>query len=222
MSTAGPATTPSFQRALLVILVAATAASFVGAPWPRDLALHHVGTAAGFAALLWTARRAPLSDASFAAFTAFLLLHVLAARWVYSFVPYDDWARALLGHDVTTTFGFRRNHFDRLVHFAFGSLVVGVVREVLTDRAGLRPFWARLLALDMVVSTSAVYELVEWGVAVVASPESAERYNGQQGDAFDAQKDMACAAAGAVLATLSHAAISRLRRPGVARNLTRS
>src|SRR5215510_3472203 len=118
MSRGGTANTPWFQRALLSLLVAASAASFAGAPWPRVLVLHPVGTAAGFAALLWTTRRAPLSDASFASFTGFLLIHVLAARWVYSFVPYDDWARALFGHDVTTTFGFRRNHFDRLVHFA--------------------------------------------------------------------------------------------------------
>lgn len=199
------------QRALLVLIAAATALSYVGASWPRDLTLHHIGTAAGFAGLVWTTRRAPLTDASFAALTAFLLLHVLAAHWLYSFVPYDRWTEAILGVNVTDAFGFRRNHFDRVVHLAFGALVVGPVREVLTGRAGLRRGWARVLAIDLVLSTSAVYELIEWGVALAADPVHAERYNGQQGDFFDAQKDMGMAALGAVAATLADAVLARRR-----------
>src|SRR6185295_34041 len=102
---------------LLFVLVAATALSYLDAPYPADLTLHHIGTAIGFAVLLWTTRRAPLSDAAFAAATAFLLLHVVAAHWLYSFVPYDRWAQALVGVGVSETFGLRRNHFDRVVHF---------------------------------------------------------------------------------------------------------
>src|SRR5438045_828279 len=116
--------TPALQTALLVLLAAAVAASYFDQAYPVDLTLHHVGTAAGFAALVCSKRRAPLSDASFAALTAFLLLHVVAAHWFYSAVPYDRWTQALFGLNVTQTFGFRRNHFDRLVHFAFGALVV--------------------------------------------------------------------------------------------------
>ena len=52
------------------------------------------------------------------------------------------------------------------------------------------------------MSVSAFYEIVEWLLAVVVSPETAEHYNGQQGDVFDAQKDMLCALGGALGAAL--------------------
>lgn len=188
---------------LLLVLAAAAALSYVGAAYPADLTLHHAGTAAGFAVLVWTMRRAPLSDRSFARCVAFLVLHVLAAHWLYTFVPYDEWTQSLLGFRVTDTFDLRRNHFDRLVHFAFGALLVGVVREIAEVRGGVRRAWARAIAVDAVLSTSAVYELFEWLLAVAASPDRAERYNGQQGDAFDAQKDMAFAAAGALVVTFA-------------------
>jgi putative membrane protein len=200
---------------LLVALVAATALSYVDAPYPADLTLHHVGTAAGFAFLVWTTRRARLSDASFAAIAAFLLLHVFAAHWLYSLVPYERWVERTFGIDVVGTFGWRRNHFDRLVHFAFGALVVVPIREVLRVRAGLGPGWARALSVDLIVSSSFAYELFEWGLAVFADPTRAERYNGQQGDAFDAQKDMAFAAAGALLSTAAD--VMRARRRSAAR-----
>jgi putative membrane protein len=208
-----PHATP-LQKGLVVALVAATAVSYVDAPYPADLTLHHVGTAAGIALLVWTMRRAPLSDASFAAVAAFLFLHVVAAHWLYSFVPYDEWTRRLFGFSVTETFGFRRNHFDRLVHFSFGALAVIPVREVLRTRARLRPWWARALSVDLVVSSSAVYELFEWGVAVVADPAHAERYNGQQGDPFDSQKDMAFAALGALVSTAAEIVVARRRARG--------
>lgn len=199
------------------VVAVAAGLSYVGAEHLTDLTLHHVGTSAALAGLWWTTRRAPLSDASFAGLIAFLLLHVVAAHWLYSFVPYDQWTEALFGLNLTETFGWRRNHFDRLVHFACGALVVGAVREFLRSRAGLRPLWARLLAIDLVVSTSAVYELIEWDIAAVADPAHAERYNGQQGDPFDAQKDMALAALGAVLATVMATAVAATSGPAAAR-----
>jgi putative membrane protein len=50
-----------------------------------------------------------------------------------------------------------------------------------------------------ILSAGAFYEIAEWGVAMVFSPETAENYNGQQGDVWDPQKDMLLAAIGAVI-----------------------
>jgi putative membrane protein len=50
------------------------------------------------------------------------------------------------------------------------------------------------------MAASLLYELFEWVLALVLSPQSAEAYNGQQGDMFDAQKDMALAMLGGILA----------------------
>ena len=44
---------------------------------------------------------------------------------------------------------------------------------------------------------------------MLLAPEMADQYNGQQGDIWDAQKDMACAMAGGLAVTL----FSRLARP---------
>jgi putative membrane protein len=48
---------------------------------------------------------------------------------------------------------------------------------------------------------SKVYELAEWLIAIGLSPAAAENYNGQQGDPFDAQKDMALALVGSLLSS---------------------
>jgi putative membrane protein len=56
-----------------------------------------------------------------------------------------------------------------------------------------------------VAGVSAVYEVFEWALAVIAAPDFAEKYNGQQGDFWDAQKDMALAMAGSSIAALGTA-----------------
>ena len=53
----------------------------------------------------------------------FLALHLLGARYLYSFVPYDEWTQKLFGVSITEQFGFQRNHYDRLVHVCFWAAV---------------------------------------------------------------------------------------------------
>jgi putative membrane protein len=55
-------------------------------------------------------------------------------------------------------------------------------------------------SVQVVVSTGALYELFEWLVAVSLAPGAAEAYDGQQGDMWDSQKDMAIALLGALIA----------------------
>ena len=57
-------------------------------------------------------------------------------------------------------------------------------------------------AFEFVLAFSMLYELFEWGLAMVLSPRNADAYNGQQGDVWDAQKDMSLALLGAGLALL--------------------
>jgi len=47
---------------------------------------------------------------------------------------------------------------------------------------------------------SLVYELFEWGLTMVLSPSDAGAYNGEQGDLWDAHRDMSCALVGALIA----------------------
>jgi putative membrane protein len=96
-------------------------------------------------------------------------------------------------------FGWRRNNFDRLVHLSYG-LCFGPVLFRRFRAAGRSIRWSALVAVDLVLSTSAVYELFEWAIAMTLAPGAAEAYNGQQGDMWDAQKDMSLATGGAVVA----------------------
>jgi putative membrane protein len=66
---------------------------------------------------------------------------------------------------------------------------------------GLRVGGMRALVVAFLVLSfgSLAYEVIEWGIAVTMSPETAENYNGQQGDVWDAQKDMALAFVGSLL-----------------------
>ncbi len=161
-----------------------------GALYPSNTWLQ-VGPVAAGLPFAWRALgRAPISNVSAACITAFVLLHLLAARWSYSFVPYDAWLPAL---------ATERNHFDRLVHFAFGALAIAPMVEGGVRYWGLSPRMALVFALIFVLAVGGLYEIFEWSLTLALAPEDAGAYNGEQGDMFDAQKDMALAGLGAVL-----------------------
>jgi putative membrane protein len=202
--------TPPAQRRLIGLLLALLLAAQIDQPYPEVALLQHVPTMLLLVASPWLLRRWPLSTASVACIALFLALHTLGGRYVYSNVPYDDWALALTGTSLSDLFGWTRNHYDRLVHFAFGALSVIPVAEVARRRGGLGARGAMLAVLGWVLSVSALYEVFEWLLTIVAAGETADRYNGQQGDLWDAQKDMALAALGALVGL----AFGRARRPG--------
>lgn len=189
------------RRRLIFIGLAALAvpASFVSAPYPRELVLQHVPTVVGLALLGVAVTRFRPSAVSFTCSLSFLLLHMVGARWIYSYVPYDAWVASMTGHTISELFDWERNHYDRMVHLASGLLGLPVFSEFLQSFFRLRPIPAAFLAMSCVLAFGAIYEIFEWQIAMVFSPEMAESYNGQQGDVWDAQKDMALAWLGAVL-----------------------
>src|SRR5262249_16110766 len=113
--------------------------------------------------------------------------------------PYDAWSQHLLGFRINGLFGWTRNNFDRLVHFLYGFLLAYPIREIFLRVANVRGFWGYFLTLDLTMSTSMLYQLREWGTSVVFGDGSSD-YLGTQGDPWDAQKDMALASLGALLA----------------------
>lgn len=137
-----------------------------------------------------TLRRSPVSNLAAGCMTGFVLLHLLAARWSYSFVPYDAWLPSL---------ATERNHFDRLVHFMFGVLAMAPLAEIGVRYWRLSQRMALAFALLFVLAVGGLYEIFEWSLTLALAPDDAGAYNGEQGDMFDAQKDMALAGLGAVL-----------------------
>ncbi len=184
---------------LILATLLATAGSFWRAPYPAELRLQHVPTAIGLIALSITVWRNWLGATSVVCLHGFLWLHLIGARWIYSYVPFDQWAEWLTGQTLSARMGWERNHYDRLVHFASGVLFVPPVEELLL-RSGLQGRWlAAFLSISVVLAIGAAYEVAEWQVAVIFAPEYAEAYNGQQGDVWDPQKDLAVAGLGAIL-----------------------
>jgi len=154
-------------------------------------------------------RRLRLSRLSYGLIFLFSCFHLVGAHYSYSETPYDEWARALFG----TPLSGDRNHYDRFVHFSYGLLLAYPARELFLRVADVRGFWGYFLPLDVVMSTSLLYELLEW-LSTVVFPEGPSRsYLGDQGDKWDAQKDMALASLGALIAmSVTALVVSRLRR----------
>jgi putative membrane protein len=186
----------SLRAWLLGLFVVAFGVSMIDAPWGADFVLQHLLTVAFVAGLVVHGRRDPFDNASYVLIFLFMLLHVIGGHWFYSFVPYDDWFDAVVGIRLAEVFGWERNHYDRFVHFMFGVLMFHPVLVLSRRLFGLGGWRAYAIAVLIHLSISALYELLEGLVAITFSPEAAERYNGQQGDMWDAQKDSALALLG--------------------------
>jgi putative membrane protein len=156
------------------------------------------------ALLVFTYKRFPLSRVSYTCIFIFMMLHTLGAHYTYAEVPYQQWFPSLAGG---------RNMFDRLVHFCYGLLLAYPIREMFLRIGNVRGFWGYFLPLDLTMSTSMLYELIEWGAAVTVGKDLGAAYLGTQGDIWDAQKDMAMASLGALIAMIITAIInSRMQR----------
>jgi putative membrane protein len=200
-----------YKQSLLLFLLLVFIASCIKSPYPQFLLMQHAPTVLGALLLAYISNRFAISRLSFTSIIAFLCLHTLGARYLYSYTPYDAWAEALFGVSISELFGFQRNHYDRLVHFSYGLLMAVPIQEFERRHLRLSVALASVLAVECIIATSASYEMIEWLVAVIFTPDWADQFLGQQGDLFDAQKDMTLAAAGALL-SISMLAISSRRR----------
>ncbi|ATO20920.1 hypothetical protein BS636_15175 [Acinetobacter sp. LoGeW2-3] len=161
--------------------------------------LHQVGTVFMIGMLLFCLYKVGFNFFSFNLYILFLLIHVVAAHYLYSYVPYNEWIQALFSFDLNAAMGWSRNMFDRFVHLASGLLLYPVFYRLFDVWFPQhKPFTLFLLVVQFVMATSLIYEWIEWLIAIGLSPEQAESYNGQQGDIWDAHKDMFLATVGAM------------------------
>jgi putative membrane protein len=170
--------------------------------FPEQQLLQHLGTLFVSSILLFDLVKNRLSLTSFIGVFLFVLLHIIGARWIYSFVPYESFFNAF-GIDIHQLLKLngQRNHYDRFVHFSFGVLMLPYVYEVFKHRIK-NSLLCLLLAWLSIQTFSMIYEVFEWLLTVVISGEAATDYNGQQGDIWDAQKDMALAMLGSSLVSI--------------------
>ncbi len=144
--------------------------------------------------------RRDLSRPALFAVFVFMLLHAVGAHYTYAEVPYDQWARSLIGHTVNEVLGLSRNHFDRMVHFLYGVLVTPAAFELLQARAGVRGGWRWFLTFMFMAAQAGLYEIIEWGAAEVFGGNLGQAYLGTQGDEWDSQKDSGLMVLGCLVA----------------------
>jgi len=149
-------------------------------------------------AALWCKRTRPaLSRSAWCATLLFLFIHQVGAHYTYPEVPYNAWLLNVFSLDLNGLMGWERNQYDRFVHLTYGLLLSVPIRE-LSQQMGMNPRYVSLIAWNLIMSTSAVYELMEWFGGAYLGDHGADVV-GAQDDFWDAQKDMALAGVGAML-----------------------
>lgn len=168
----------------------------------QDWLLEYIIVLIAIPGLVLAWRNLRFSNFAYTALFVFFVLHELGAHYAYSEVPYDAWIMGLTGHSLDAALGFQRNHYDRLVHFLYGVLLMPATVELLRAKAPPRGVWIVLLPVFVIMARSVIYEMVEWLAAETFGSDLGQPYLGTQGDISDAQKDMVLASGGALLARL--------------------
>ncbi|WP_209348016.1 DUF2238 domain-containing protein [Pontixanthobacter sp. CEM42] len=193
---------PRFQLQVIIGVGLFVLLCLIGTPYPHTAPLQSGPTLVFLGALAWALNKWSMPNSAVLCIGAFLVLHTIGARYIYSYVPYDAWLAGIGLPELSDIFGWERNHYDRLVHFSFGALLVHPLSQALVRHWSVSPGRALYVAVEFIIAASAMYEIFEWLLTLTLAPGQADAYNGQQGDMWDAQKDMALATAGAVVAAL--------------------
>ncbi len=148
----------------------------------------------GAVLLIATRRRFPLTPLLLVLLFVHALILVAGGHYTYAKVPLGFW--------MQDAFGFTRNHYDRIGHFAQGFVPAILAREILLRRRVVRGRgWLFTIVVSICLAFSALYELLEWTVAELTGSKG-DAFLGTQGDVWDTQKDMALAFLGAITAQL--------------------
>ncbi len=148
----------------------------------------------GVSYLIFTYKQSPFSNHAYYLIFLFVILQTVGSHYTYAEVPLGFW--------VADWLNIERNHYDRLVHFAFGFLLVLPFKEWIAGSIEFKNHqWEVFTLVMLFIGMSGFYEILEWGYAVIFEQEtqSADTFLGSQGDIWDAEKDVLLAGIGAWL-----------------------
>jgi putative membrane protein len=182
------------EATILVILAVAWCLAAYNPLDRSDWLLENLLVFITFSILALTRKLYRFSMASYWLLCLFMCMHLYGSHYTYAETPLGYWAQDLLAT--------KRNHYDRVVHFCFGFLLVYPFMELLAAKAKLNGPWLYVLGLSIILSMSALYELAEMIAALVINPELGTAFLGTQGDEWDAQKDTGLAFIGAIIAQI--------------------
>jgi len=191
-----------WMQLFLLVFVAIWISTFIGTTDMSNWILENVLVFIFLPCLFFTYRKYQFSDTSYLLLCIYLSLHVYGSKYTYAENPFGFWLQ-----DV---FHSSRNHYDRIVHFSFGFLLAYPMREMFLRGLGYPKWVAWLLPIEITLSVSGFYELIEWAVADVFFKAQGDAYLGTQGDIWDAQKDIFLAFSGAIIATTIVSIVKRV------------
>ena len=152
--------------------------------------------------IVTTFKKYQFSDLSYLLMCIYLCLHVYGSKYTYAENNFGYWLKEYTHSS--------RNYYDRIVHFSFGFLLAYPMRELFLKWLKYPKLVAWILPIEITLSISALYELVEWAVADIFFKAQGDAYLGTQGDIWDAQKDIFMAFLGALVSTTIVSAIKKI------------
>src|SRR5204863_8499863 len=105
------------------------------------------------AVLALTYRTFQFSNLSYALILIFIVFHTVGAHYTYAKVPAGFWLQDLLR--------LKRNHYDRVIHFGFGFLLVYPMSELLVRFGRVKDTWGPWLAAAALLALSSFFEILE-------------------------------------------------------------
>lgn len=145
--------------------------------------------------MVLTYKKFPLTPLLYALILIHMIILMVGAHYTYAEVPLFEWIKEVFDHS--------RNNYDKVGHIAQGFIPAILAREILIRKQIVEgsKIWLNGIILSIILAFSALYELLEWWVALAAG-EDAEAFLSTQGYIWDSQSDMAYALFGGVMALL--------------------
>jgi len=148
----------------------------------------------GLGVMIYSYRSFPLTPLVYTLILIHSIILMVGGHYTYAEVPLFDW--------IKDSFDLARNNYDKVGHFAQGFIPAMITREIVIRKSVINGSgWRNFFIVCFVLAFSALYELIEWWVAIF-SDQGAEAFLGTQGYIWDTQSDMFWALCGAIIALL--------------------
>lgn len=182
-----------FPHILFALLVVHTLWSAIR---PHDVQVWWTEMASVFllvGALVITFRSFRFSNTAYACMGIWCAMQIIGAHFTFEFVPFGA---------ISDLFGFERNHYDRVAHFAVGLGGIAIAELLWKRRMVNSVPTAAWFSLVFILALAGLWELVEWIYAEIDGGSAGQAFLGSQGDEWDAHKDMLLDTLGGILASL--------------------
>jgi putative membrane protein len=144
--------------------------------------------------LVFTYKRFKFTSLVYSLILIHCIILMVGGHYTYAQVPLFDFIKELLHQD--------RNNYDKIGHLAQGFIPAMIAREIIIRNNIINiEAWRNFFIVSFCLGFSALYEIIEWWVAIVSN-DAANDFLGTQGYIWDTQSDMAWALFGSILALI--------------------